>query len=304
MADFTIDADLVRALVREQHPDLAELDVREVPGGWDNQLWRLGDELAVRMPRTERAPALLRKERHWLPTLAPRLPLPVPTPVRTGEPSPRFPKTWTVATWVHGEPADRAPISDAGAADTLAAFLTALHETAPGDAPVSADRGVPLAELSAGFVRALDGQPEIPGVRDIWQQAVTAPAWHGPPLWLHGDLHPANVVVRDGTLAGVIDFGDLCSGDPAVDLSAAWVLLPEGAAARLFDAYPHTDDALIRRARGLAAAKCLFLIQMGRNGELGLPGGKPGWGPVGRRALARVLAPAPTSTSAPAPTGT
>ncbi|WP_328583107.1 aminoglycoside phosphotransferase family protein [Streptomyces sp. NBC_00370] len=305
MDALTIDADLVRALVRDQHPDLAHLDVREVPGGWDNQLWRLGNDLAVRMPRTERAPALLRTEHRWLPTLAPRLPLPVPTPVRIGEPSARFPKTWTVATWVHGEPADRAPISDAGAADTLAAFLTALHEKAPADAPVSADRGVPLTQLSDGMTRSLDDFPEFPGLRDIWQQAVTAPEWHGPPLWLHGDLHPANVVVSDGTLAGVIDFGDLCAGDPAVDLAAAWVLLPEGAAARLFDAYPHTDDALIRRARGLAAAKCLFLIQMGRNGELGLPGGKPGWGPVGHRALARVLAPAPApapaSAAAPAP---
>lgn len=106
---------------------------------------------------------------------------------------------------------------------------------------------------------------------------------------MHGDLHPANVVVADGTLAGVIDFGDLSAGDPAWDLAAAWVILPSGAAPRFFDAYERADDATIRRARGLAVVKSLFLMLMGRNGEQGLPGGKPAWGPVGRAALDRVL---------------
>ncbi|WP_177239824.1 phosphotransferase, partial [Streptomyces monashensis] len=123
MDSLEIDENLVRSLVREQHPDLAGLDVREVAGGWDNQLWRLGDEFAVRMPRTDRAPSLLRKEHRWLPALAPCLPLPVPTPLRIGEPSARFPRPWTIATWVPGDPADRAPISHDSAAETLAGFL-------------------------------------------------------------------------------------------------------------------------------------------------------------------------------------
>ncbi|MGW7003403.1 phosphotransferase, partial [Streptomyces sp. NPDC054933] len=156
MDSFEIDHSLVRSLVREQHPDLAGLDVREVAGGWDNQLWRLGDELAVRMPRTERAPSLLRKEHRWLPTLAPRLPLPVPTPMRIGEPSVRFPRPWTIATWVPGEPADRAPISHDRAADTLAGFLKALHVKAPAEAPVSPDRGVSLKTLTDGFEKMLE----------------------------------------------------------------------------------------------------------------------------------------------------
>ncbi|MFJ3233662.1 aminoglycoside phosphotransferase family protein [Streptomyces sp. NPDC086787] len=296
MDSFEIDENLVRSLVREQHPDLAGLDVREVTGGWDNQLWRLGDELAVRMPRTERAPSLLRKEHRWLPVLAPRLPLPVPTPVRIGEPSARFPRPWTIATWVSGEPADRAPISHGSAADTLAGFLRALHVKAPTDAPVSQDRGVPLKTLSDGFeeglkeVASVGDAADLWGVRDVWDEAVAARDWEGPPVWLHGDLHPANVVVSDGTLSGVIDFGDMCAGDPAVDLAAAWVLLPAGADARFLDAYAHADEAMIRRARGLAAAKSLFLILMGRAGERGLPGGKPAWGPAGRAALDRVLA--------------
>ncbi|MFD7874652.1 aminoglycoside phosphotransferase family protein [Streptomyces sp. NPDC059766] len=297
MDNLEIDHDLVRCLVSEQHPDLAQLDLYAVDGGWDNQLWRLGDELAVRMPRTERAPSLLRKERRWLPALAPRLPLPVPTPLRTGEPSARFPRPWTIAAWVPGEPADRAPISHGGAADTLADFLEALHTAAPADAPRSADRGVPLATLTDGFARMLeevvsqgDAADVQDRVRDIWNEALAAPDWQGPPVWLHGDLHPANVVVSNGTLSGVIDFGDMCAGDPAVDLAAAWVLLPAGAAARFFDAYAPVDEAMIRRARALAAAKSLFLVLMGQAGDRGLPGGKPHWGPAGRAALDRVLA--------------
>ncbi|WP_327393724.1 aminoglycoside phosphotransferase family protein [Streptomyces sp. NBC_01186] len=306
MGNFEIDTSLVRSLVREQHPDLAGLDLRAVDGGWDNQLWRLGEELAVRMPRTERAPSLLRKEHRWLPALAPRLPLPVPTPTRIGEPSARFPRPWTIAAWVPGEPADRAPISHDRAADTLAGFLKALHTQAPAEAPTSPDRGVPLGTLADAVEKTLaevaaEGvADDLRNVRDIWDEALAAPDWQGPPVWLHGDLHPANVVVSNGTLSGVIDFGDLCAGDPAVDLAAAWVLLPAGAASRFFDAYANADGdgagagagagAMIRRARGLAALKCLFLIRMGQAGERGLPGGKPTWGPAGRAALDRVLA--------------
>ena len=127
MDKFRFEQDLVRALLREQHPDLADLELRDVAGGWDDQQWRLGAELAVRMPRTERAPALLRTEQKWLPVLAERLPLPTPTPVRTGKPSALFEHTWTITRWVEGEPADYAPIPRADAAETLADFLKALH---------------------------------------------------------------------------------------------------------------------------------------------------------------------------------
>jgi aminoglycoside phosphotransferase (APT) family kinase protein len=151
MDDVDIDEALVRTLLHEQHPDLAGLELREVAGGWDNQMWRLGEELAVRMPRTLRAPSLLRTEQQWLPFLAPSLPLPVPSPVRVGEPSARFPKTWTVARWVDGEPADHTPISSPRAAGTLAGFLRALHRTAPGEAPANPVRGVPLQTLAHDF---------------------------------------------------------------------------------------------------------------------------------------------------------
>lgn len=296
-SEIEITADLVHDLLQEQHPDLAGLAVREVAGGWGNQMWRLGDDLAVRMPRTEGAPDLLRKEARWLPVLAPRLPLPVPEPVRTGEPSARFPKPWTVMSWVPGEPLDRTAISRGDhAAATLASFLRALHVPAPDDAPISADRGDHPKKCTDGFDHffhavAPDALPRdvADAVRAIWDDACAAPEWEGPPLWVHGDLHPANVVVSDGTLAGVIDFGDMFAGDPAWDLAAAWVLLPAGAASPFFDAYAQADEGTIRRARGLAALKALFLLLMGQNGDRGLPGGKPAWGPAGRAAIDRVL---------------
>ena len=177
----------------------------------------------------------------------------------------------------------------------MADFLEALHVKAPAEAPVGSDRGVSLKTLTNGFERMLQEvaagglAADLRNVRDVWNKAVAAPDWQGPPVWLHGDLHPANVVVSDGTLSGVIDFGDMCAGDPAVDLAAAWVLLPAGAASRFFDGYAHTDEATIRRARGWAVSKSLFLILMGQNGDRSLPGGKP-WGPAGRASLDRVLA--------------
>jgi aminoglycoside phosphotransferase (APT) family kinase protein len=284
------EQELVRALLRDQHPDLADLELRDVSGGWDNQQWRLGEELAVRLPRTERAPALLHTEQTWLPVLAERLPLPTPVPMRIGKPSGLFEHTWTIARWVEGEPADHAPITRLEAAEVLAGFLRALHHQAPADAPANPSRGIPLAGL-----HGVDSWFEViadhaDAAREVWEKTLAAPVWHGAPLWLHGDLHPANVVVRDGMLAGVIDFGEMCAGDPATDLSAAWILLPAGAAGRFFDAYEQADDATITRARGWAVLRALNLIAIGQNGRLGLPGGKPTWEPAGYATLDRVLA--------------
>ncbi|MFG2732666.1 phosphotransferase [Streptomyces canus] len=138
MERAAIDEGFVRDLVRDQHPELADLEIRPVPSGWDNQLWRLGDELAVRLPMTGRAPALLRKEFRWLPELAKRLPLPIPTPQHFGEPTARFPRPWIVARWVPGEPADSAEISNVHqSVDNLAYFLRALHQPAPPQPTIS-----------------------------------------------------------------------------------------------------------------------------------------------------------------------
>ncbi|OLZ63248.1 aminoglycoside phosphotransferase [Streptomyces sp. IMTB 2501] len=294
-----ITAEFVRDLLRDQHPDLADRPLRLGARGWDNQLWRLGDDLAVRLAwATRSADVLLRKEYTWLPALAPRLPLPVPVPQRLGEPSERFPRPWIVTTWVPGSPADRAPATRATeAADALAAFLTALHRPAPDTAPAGLGRGGPPADRAEQFAEHLASATELglipaPGaVRAVWEDAVAAPVWAGPALWLHGDLHPANVLTADGTFCGVIDFGDLCTGDPACDLAAAWVLLPDGAADRFHAAYrPAPDPATLRRARGWAVLQALSGLLIGQAGIHGRPGGKPTWGPPARAALRRLIA--------------
>jgi aminoglycoside phosphotransferase (APT) family kinase protein len=298
-AELEITADLIRDLLRDQHPDLADRSVRLGARGWDNQLWRLGDDLAVRLPwATETADALLLKEYDWLPDLAPRLPLPVPVPQRLGEPSQRFPRPWIVTTWVPGTPADQAPVTrGAEAATTLAAFLTALHQPAAAGAPGGRKRGRPLAESAEDFAADLTTAtdlgliPDPDAVRAVWDDAVAAPAWAGPPLWLHGDLHPANLLTSGGTYCGVIDFGDMCAGDPACDLAAAWILLPDGAADHFHEAYrPPPDAATLRRARGCATHRAIDGILIGDAGDHGRPGGKPTWGPPARAALRRLTA--------------
>ncbi|MCC5036910.1 aminoglycoside phosphotransferase family protein [Streptomyces sp. WAC 00631] len=295
-----ITAELVRDLLRDQHPDLADRPVRLGARGWDNQLWRLGADLAVRLPwATRSADELLRKEYAWLPVLAPRLPLPVPVPQRLGEPSGRFPRPWIVTTWVPGVSGDRVPVTRAAeAADALAGFLTALHQPAPGNAPAGGHgRGKPLADRAEQFARQLASATERglvtdpDAVRAVWDDAVAAPGWAGPALWLHGDLHPANVLTMDGTFSGVVDFGDLCAGDPACDLAAAWTLLPDGAADRFHAAYqPVPDAATLRRARGWAVLQALSGILVGEAGIQGDPGGKPTWGPPAQAALRRLTA--------------
>jgi aminoglycoside phosphotransferase (APT) family kinase protein len=297
--ELEITAELVRDLLRDQHPDLADRPLTLGARGWDNQLWRLGSDLAVRLPwATQSADALLRKEHAWLPVLAPRLPLPVPVPQRLAEPSARFPRPWIVTTWVPGEPADRAPVTrGAEAADALAAFLTALHQPAPAGAPGGRGSGGPLAELADDFARGLAGAtdrglvPDPDAVRAVWDDAVAAPAWAGPALWLHGDLHPANVLTAAGAFCGVIDFGDMCAGDPACDLAACWILLPGGAVGRFHAAYrPGADAATLRRARGWAVRQALGGILIGDAGVHGRRGGKPSWGPPARAALRRLTA--------------
>lgn len=200
-------------------------------------------------------------------------------------------------------PVGRLPDLDAGvhrpsaAAASLAAFLTALHRPAPIGAPVGRDRGGPLADRAEQFAKMLASAtepglvPDPGAVRAVWEDAAAAPDWAGPALWLHGDLHPANVLTADGALCGVIDFGDLCAGDPACDLAAAWILLPDGAADRFHDAYqPAPDAATLRRARGWAVLRALAGILIADAGVHGRPGGKPTWGPPARTALRRLTA--------------
>lgn len=301
-AEIEITADLIAELLREQHPDLAALPLTLGARGWDNQLWRLGDDLAVRLPwATQDADELLLKEHALLPAIAPHLPLQIPVPQRLGQPSERFPRPWIVTTWVAGEPADRAPATrGAEAADTLAAFLAALHRPTPDDAPAGRHRrGGPLADTGEGFARLLKetadrgliSDPDA--VREAWDDALAAPDWTGPALWLHGDLHPANLLTTDGNFCGVVDFGDMCAGDPACDLAACWMLLPDEAIGRFHQSYSSADAAALHRARGWALIKALVCLLIGDNGVHGRPGGKATWGPPAAEALRRLTATRP-----------
>jgi aminoglycoside phosphotransferase (APT) family kinase protein len=267
-SDLVVTPDLARALLRLQHTDLAALPISTLENGWDNVMLRLGDDLALRMPRRAVSALLILKEQAWLPVLAPRLPLPVPAPLRTGEPALGYPYAWSVTPFFEGDPADLAP-PDPDQAGALAAFLKALHQPAPEQAPPNPYRGVALAERTAAFdgrlaeAERLRG-PLPAGLRRVWTAASAAPI-DAPRTWLHGDLHGRNVLTRGGRLAAVIDWGDLAAGDPACDLAAIWMLLPQSdARARALAAYrPSAASEL--RARGWAALMGVMLASITDN---------------------------------------
>ncbi|MEO8330549.1 MAG: phosphotransferase, partial [Candidatus Nanopelagicales bacterium] len=189
----------------------------------------------------------------------------------------------------------------AEAAVTLSGFLAALHQPAPDDAPASRNRrGGPLADIAEGFAYFLKetsdrGLISDPGaVREVWDDALAAPNWTGPARWLHADLHPANLLTRDGNFCGVVDFGDICAGDPACDLAAGWLLLPDGVIDRFYQSYSSTVDAATRcRARGWALSKALMCLVIGDNGANHRPGGKTTWGPPAEASIRRLIATRP-----------
>lgn len=251
-AEVTLTVDDVDRLLRTQHPQLRD-ELRRVAHGWDNDVFRLGERWAVRLPRRAMAAQLIEHEQRWLPGLAERLPVPVPAPVAVGMPQGDYPWRWSVVPWFDGgRMIDRAPAERDVFVERIADVLDALHVPAPPDAPHNPFRGVPMRTRD-DIVRArLSGLPQL---RRAWDAAVSAPEWSAPAVWVHGDLHPANIVVNGGELAAVIDFGDMCGGDPACDLAVAWMAFtPDGRdrlRSRLSGRY---DDATWLRARGWAAA--------------------------------------------------
>ncbi len=252
-AEVEVSEDLVRNLLVEQHPDLAELPLVVVANGWDNVILRLGRDLSVRVPRRQVAVALVANEQRWLPELAPRLPLPVPVPVRRGVPTEFYPWHWSVCPWFDGDlAADVAPAGRA-VARQLGGFLTALHTSAPDDLPVNAAlRGGPIAALVervAGNVAALGNRIDAPAVLARWDELSAVDEWSGDPQWLHGDLHTANVLVQDGAISAVIDFGDIGAGDPAVDLAIGWMLFDDRTRAVFRSSLAAADDATWQRAQ-------------------------------------------------------
>ncbi|MHA7146311.1 aminoglycoside phosphotransferase family protein [Arthrobacter sp. TmT3-37] len=259
-AEIDIPPSLVVSLLADQHPDLADRALRSAGHGWDNELFRLGPDLVVRLPRRQVADALMVAEQQWLPVITARLAVPTSAPIRCGVPGPGYPWHWSVSRWIEGESGITVPRARRlPAARPLARFLAEFQQPAPPGAPVSpVGRGGPLAardDVLRGRLASLPNAPETLLLR-VWDEALAAPAWTGPDLWLHGDLHPANLVLGpDGVLAGVVDFGDLCSGDPATDLAAAWLGF-DAAGRSVFrtelEALRPVDAATWARARGWA----------------------------------------------------
>ncbi|TQS11265.1 aminoglycoside phosphotransferase family protein [Microbispora hainanensis] len=275
----------MRQLLTDQHSDLAGLGIKVLANGWDNLVCRLGDAYLVRLPRRALAAQLVVNEQRWLPSLAGRLPLPVPAPVRIGRPSRGYPWDWSVVPYLPGDVAARTPPADPGeAALALGGFLAALHSPAPTDAPVNPSRGIPLSGRTAGVMAQLphlDDPAKRAAALRVWECAVAAREWDGPPVWLHGDLHPANILVDRGRVGAVIDFGDITAGDPATDLAVAWMVLPASRREDFRRAYGRADAGTWARARGWALA--LALVFLTHSADNPLMAG------IGRRTLNAVL---------------
>jgi aminoglycoside phosphotransferase (APT) family kinase protein len=266
--ELDIDAGLVRRLLRSQFPHWAELPVAPVlPRGTDNALYRVGDDMVVRLPRTPRTSRTLESERRWLPRLAPFLPLAVPQPLADGKPADDYPFSWSVYTWLEGESATVAPAADlAQLATDLAEFIAALQRIDPTDGPAPGEhnffRGEPLGNRDAATrtaIASLEGTIDAAAATAAWEDALRAPAWQGPPLWIHGDLDARNLLVTDDRLSGVVDWGAVGVGDPACEVMVAWKVL----SAETRDGFREAlsvDDATWARARGWAVSQAVMAL--------------------------------------------
>ncbi|OHB35250.1 MAG: hypothetical protein A2882_10680 [Phenylobacterium sp. RIFCSPHIGHO2_01_FULL_70_10] len=268
MADrVKVDEATVAALVADQFPQWARLPVTRVrPGGWDNRTFRLGADLLVRMPAAAHYIAQVEREQTWLPRLAPGLPLPIPAPVAVGAPGQGYPFPWSICAWIEGETVAAAEDLDhARLAQDLAGFLLALHAIDASDGPAAGPhnfhRGGDPA-IYDGQTRAavatLGDQIDGAAALALWDAAL-ATRWERPPVWIHGDVAPGNLLVRDGRLAAVIDFGTCGVGDPACDLAFAWTVLDETARGT-FRQRLALDDACWLRGQAWALWKALIVV--------------------------------------------
>lgn len=258
--EIDTDADLVRRLLQTQFPQWADLPIRRVRHfGTDHAIYRLGDDLSVRLPRIDWAQHQPDKEQRWLPVLAPHLPLAIPVPLAVGEPSDEYPYRWIVAPWLPGVDANPEHVTDRmQAARDLAAFLKTLRSIDATDGPRPSRsnffRGVPLSvrdeRLRPSFAE-WEGIVDVAALTAAWEHALAAPAYDGPGVWIHGDLMPGNLLAHDGRLSAVIDFGCLGVGDPASDLAIAWILF-DGESRAEFRRAVDVDDATWARGRGWA----------------------------------------------------
>jgi aminoglycoside phosphotransferase (APT) family kinase protein len=266
-AALVIDASLARRLIESQFPQWSHLPIAPVAvDGWDNRSFRLGSELTVRLPSGDWYAQQVDKEQRWLPVLAPQLPLPIPTPVARGEPDAGFPYPWSVYRWLDGDLAANAPIRDLPAfAATLAGFLNALARVDATGGPEPGQhnffRGGPLATYEGETRRAIAALgSEVPTaeVERVWADAM-ATSWDREPVWFHGDVAATNLLVRDGQLSAVLDFGSSGVGDPACDVVIAWTFL-SGPSRDRFRAQLDVDAATWSRGRGWALWKALITL--------------------------------------------
>ncbi|HEY2794557.1 MAG TPA: aminoglycoside phosphotransferase family protein [Micromonosporaceae bacterium] len=259
---LTIGPDLVRQLVDSQFPAWSALPLRRFEqAGSDNVIYRLGDDLAVRLPRGDWAAGQARKEHAWLPRIAPLLPLPIPSLAGLGEPDLGYPYAWSVARWLDGEPVAADRLADStSAAEDLATFLTSLWRLpaatsfAPGPHPELQRR--PLAskdEAVRAAITAVASDFDAVALTRVWERALAAPAWDREPVWCHGDFHVGNLLMRDDRISAVLDFGGLGYGDPACDLDIAYTLMTPRTRA-IFRAALDLDAAAWDRGRGWALA--------------------------------------------------
>ncbi|MEV8437667.1 aminoglycoside phosphotransferase family protein [Actinosynnema sp. NPDC051121] len=266
-----IDAGLVRRLLASQFPRWAGLPVTPVEvDGWDNRTYRLGDDMTVRLPTAEGYAPAVEKEHRWLRVLAPSLPVPVPVPLALGAPGEGYPFHWSVRRWLDGRTASPDRVDDlAGFAVSIADFIRALHRVDASDGPKAGAhsfyRGASPGHYDDGTRRALaalEGQVDTARAAAVWEDALGAPEWSGPPVWFHGDIASGNLLVDGGKLVAVIDFGTSGVGDPACDLVIAWTMF-SGGSRRAFREAVGLDDATWARARGWALWKALITLASG-----------------------------------------
>ena len=260
--EVAISADLACRLVDEQFPEWCGLPLTRLPPlGTDNQLFRLGPDLLVRLPRIEWAADSPEWEHTWLPRLAGHLSTPIPAPVGLGRPGQGYPWHWTVVPWIEGGTPTSSTFDPEEWAVSLGAFVRELSAVPSLGAPVTTEgRGGPLTSLDEWVrtwtARADPATVDPSAVLAVWRDALDAPPWLGEPVWFHGDLHEGNLLVRDGRLAAVIDWGAAGRGDPAIELNAMWGYLP-ASVAELYRTTVGLDEAAYRRARGFALAPAI-----------------------------------------------